>query len=543
MNAAVDAGAPTTLRSRLMRVVGIAIAGLLIATAVLLLLLRMVLAGMPERADRVKSWIERQTRLRLEFDSLDARLRWYGPELVLRDLRILDHDGLQPMLAMREGSVALDLWNVLRAGEFVAGRVRFTGPTVTVLRLEDGKFRLLGLGDRPADRPPFDFDRLPAGHVLIEDATVHLRDLKSGAAPSTLRELDIVLRRDRDLVVARGSARLPRAMGTRIGFEAELEGTLAAPGELAGRVDFEADRLVLAGFAPLLPRGVAQPLAGTGDMNARIVFAAQRLLELKADFELRGLVLVTPARNLPSVEVLVLDAPRREPGQSPLSMPAVSKQWIRRPAHVPGRVEYALLAGQLELRRLIDGWSFDAGDLRVVRAARVARSVGAAASLRGDFHGRPVTRHSLKLEAHALQLAELWPLAQAIAPRAADRWLGLAPQGEIRRLSLELARPRAGATPVFSVDAEVSGLGVAASGAWPGVRGLTATLAGTEQLGRIELRSPPSNSSGRGFSSTRQGRSPSTVISPGDGTARPGPSVLTSSRCGIHSCRRRGVSS
>ena len=50
------------------------------------------------------------------------------------------------MLAMREGSVALDLWNVLRAGEFVAGRVSFVGPTVTVMRLEDGSIRLLGPG-------------------------------------------------------------------------------------------------------------------------------------------------------------------------------------------------------------------------------------------------------------------------------------------------------------------------------------------------------------------------------------------------------------
>ena len=124
----------------------ISFAGLLIAIALLLLLLRIVLAGMPERADRVKAWVERQTQLRLEFSSLDARLRWYGPELVLYDLRILDREDRQPMLAMREGSVALDLWNVLRAGEFVAGRVSFVGPTVTVMRLEDGSIRLLGPG-------------------------------------------------------------------------------------------------------------------------------------------------------------------------------------------------------------------------------------------------------------------------------------------------------------------------------------------------------------------------------------------------------------
>ncbi len=238
---------------------------------------------MPSRADRVKAWVERQTQLRLEFSRLDARLRWYGPELVLQDLRLLDRDSRQPMLAMREGSVALDLWNVLRAGEFVAGRVSFVGPAVTVLRLEDGSFRLLGLDERPADRPPFDFDRLPAGHVQIADATVQVRDLKARSAPWTLRDVDVVLRRDRDRVVTRGSARLPESLGTRVGFEAELLGTLAAPRDLAGRVDFEAERIELAGLTGFLPPELATPFAGTGRVNARVAFGDRRLTELRLD--------------------------------------------------------------------------------------------------------------------------------------------------------------------------------------------------------------------------------------------------------------------
>ena len=133
-DAAVSNGPPGAGKRRLLRIFGFLFAGLLIAIALLLLLLRIALAGMPERAHRVKAWVERQTQLRLEFSSLDARLRWYGPELVLYDLRILDREDRQPMLAMREGSVALDLWNVLRAGEFVAGRVSFVGPTMTLMR-------------------------------------------------------------------------------------------------------------------------------------------------------------------------------------------------------------------------------------------------------------------------------------------------------------------------------------------------------------------------------------------------------------------------
>jgi uncharacterized protein (TIGR02099 family) len=478
--------APGVRDRRWLRILGFVVASLLIALALLVLLLRIVLAGMPDRADRVKAWVERQTQLRLEFSSLDARLRWFGPELVLYDLRILDRDDRQPLCAMREGSVALDLWNVLRTGELVAGRVSFSGPTVTVLRLADGSFRLLGLRERLTDQAPFDLDRLPAGRVEVNDATVHLRDLKSGVAPWTLRELDLVLRRNHDRIAVRGSARLPKTMGTRLRFAAELDGSLAEQQRLAGRLELEADRVELAGLAGLLPPQVARPVAGSGRLAGTIGFVDRRVSELRLDLDLRDVMLRPPPRSVPPVEVLELAAPRREPGKSALSLSAIEKRWRRQPAAMPATVAYASLVGKVELRSLGNGWTFDA---RGLRFERQGQGSAPAAKVRGEFRGRPITRCSLVLDASALRLEDAWPLALAFAPRAADRWLGLAPRGQIRSLSLALDRPRAGAEPTFTISADVADLGAAASGAWPGLRGLTATIAGTEQGGRVGVRS------------------------------------------------------
>ena len=75
----------------------------------------------------------------------------------------LTKDEALRILETGEAAVSLDLWNLFRTGELVAGRVRIVGPAITVVRLADGRIRLLGQRERPADRPPFDLDRLPAG--------------------------------------------------------------------------------------------------------------------------------------------------------------------------------------------------------------------------------------------------------------------------------------------------------------------------------------------------------------------------------------------
>ena len=58
-DAADSNGPPGAGKRRVLRILGFLFAGLLIAIALLLLLLRIVLAGMPERAHRVKAWVER----------------------------------------------------------------------------------------------------------------------------------------------------------------------------------------------------------------------------------------------------------------------------------------------------------------------------------------------------------------------------------------------------------------------------------------------------------------------------------------------------
>lgn len=474
--------------ARLWRILAGSFAGLLILSALLVGALRLALARVPENAARIQAWVEQQTDYRLEFRNIDARLRWWGPEVVLRGVRVLDRDDpSQALFETREGAVSLDVWNLFRTGELVAGRVRIVGPELTVVRLADGRVRLLGLRERPADRPPFDLDRLPAGRLEVEDATLHYRDLKTGRGPWTLQRVRVSLRRAHDAVDMTGDARLPTQLGTSFEFDGNLRGSLDRFTDLVMEVDVRIEQLVLAGLAELLPERVGRPLSGSGPVRASAAFDHGRLEQLRLDLNLSDVAFAVPARSVPPIEALEVAAPSRPEGASPLSMPLAEKTLVDRPAAVlPREVRYAGVAGKLRLRQDGDAWVFRASDLRLQAGGDRDAS---AASLGARWRGHPASAFEAGVSAMSLDAGVIWPLVLALAPPSFDRWAGLDPSGQIRSLRIDVARDRAGSEPRFEVAADVDGLSARPIGRWPGLRGLTARASGTQERGRIALRS------------------------------------------------------
>ena len=462
------------------------LAGVLITAALLLGALRFALALVPENATRLQHWVEQQTRLRVEFAGIDARLRWFGPEIVLRDVRVLDENRTEALFQAREGAVALDLWSLFRSGELVAGRVRLVGPAVTIVRLADGRIRLLGQRERPQDRPPFDLDRLPAGRVEIESATVNFRDLKTGGGPWTLEQVQLALQRQHDAVQLSGAGRLPEELGSGIEFSGWVRGSLDRLADVDGRLSVSTDRLALAGLAEFLPAGASRPTSGAGPVSVVVRVARGRLDQLRVDADLTDVAAELAQRDIPPIETIEISRPYREPGASPLSMPSADKAFVGRPAPAAQRAaRYATLSGRLRVRRDGDLFTFSATDLRFRRAAGepVVES-----TFSGAWRGHPASAFGLHVYASRIELGTLWPLLLATAPAGFDRWAGLDPAGEIRELRADLLRERAGSEPRFAVSAELLELSARPSGRWPGVSGITATLSGTDERGRIALR-------------------------------------------------------
>jgi uncharacterized protein (TIGR02099 family) len=474
--------------ARAWRVLAVTLAAFVVLAALLVLALRIAIWQLPERSVGIRSWIERETHMRLEFTGMDARLRWWGPEVVLRDVRVLDQDATQALFETHEATVSLDLLGLFRTGKLVAGRVRFVGPEVTVVRLPDGRIRLLGLRERPTEQP-FDLERLPGGRLDIVDATVRYEDRLTGHGPWVLERVQVSLERGHDAVDVTGSARLPEALGTDIDFEGRLRGPLDRLANLDARLSIRAKQVVLAGISEFLPAGTARLTGGTGPASLLVNASEGQLQQLRLTMDLTGVAIDLPARELPPIETVQISSPYRPDDAPPLSMSLVDMTSVEQPAlALPRQARYSQLAGKLRLRREGRWWTFDATDLVLLRDASEPGDANMP-SLRGRWRGNALSTFALEAHARRLRLADLWPLLLATAPASFDRWAGLDPSGEIRTLDLDLLRERAGSEPRFAASAEVADLGIRPVGDWPAVRGLTAVLSGTEQRGRLALAS------------------------------------------------------
>jgi uncharacterized protein (TIGR02099 family) len=483
----VNAPAGRGLAARIWRTGAAIVVALLILAALVLGALRLAIARVPDEAARIQAWVEQQTNLRVEYDALDARLRWFGPEIVLRGVRILESDGSEALLRAREGSVGLDLWSLFRSGELVAGRVRFEGPTLTVVRFADGRIRLLGQNERPLDRPPFDLDRLPAGLLVVADATVTYRDLATGAPPLTLTRMQVELRRQHESTAVSGSARLPAVLGRSVDFRGHLRGSLEHFDALDAELELHVDRVVLPGLAPYLPSWVARPVSGSGQLQGLVRFKQGTLAGARLNLGLADVGLALPPRKAPTVAALRLSAPERPPGAPPMSMPVVASTIEQRPADVgPSTVRYPSLRGTIRLRHEGAEWMLRA---RRLQFGGSGGRIAAPAEFGLRWRGNAETTFTMSLSADSLHLEDVWPLVLAVAPPAFDAWAGLAPRGELHSFRADASRERAGAWPGFAVSADVSDLGFAATAHLPGLSGLSGVVSGTDQSGLIALRS------------------------------------------------------
>lgn len=431
---------------RLWRWLAGAVAALALLAALGVGAFRLAIELLPGYQQQVADQVRAATGLRLEFDSLNARIGRYGPEIRFNGARVLPATGDQPLVSAESGRVSLAIGRSLWYRRIEVGRVVLVRPRLHFVIRTDGSVELVGQGaiePKPGvERQPMTLARLPRGLFAVHDATLDVLDLRARQGRFELTGADLEFERKGDHVTLRGQVELPEHLGSALEVEADLDGDLDDADSVGWRASIDARDLDFEQWAALLPDSFIVPAAGHGSVRATA----------------RGV-----GRGLTSL--------RLRPELSNLRLP-------------DGGAEFTRVAGDLRLQRDADGISIEGTGLELSRAGAPWRPTNVSATLKRR-DGRIA---SVAARADYLRIENLAAFSSLLpAGPLREKLETLAPRGELFGLDAAVADLGEGRLPDISGRVRFADLGFEAFGKAPGLQGLDGAIEGRGAGGVVHL--------------------------------------------------------
>jgi len=376
---------------------------------------------------------------------------WYGlrPHLSMTGVSVADRRG-KAWFALERADITLSWWSLL------AGDLRFRDVDLyrPQLRLRRGADGLIYLADKPLNAPASEDDGKLSGwllaqpHLAIHDASLAWQDEVTGAPELELRQVEIAVRKAGRNHLLALRATPPADVAEKVDLRADLRFARGSAGwEVAGTVYGESGRADLARLRSYLP--VPETLrTAVGSLRAWVDVEPGRVREITADMSLTG-----------------VRAQLAEDAQ-PLDLATLS-----------GRAFYRLLddgyaAGTKGLSfRTREGLATTAADFSV----SVSRKAGEPR--RGEVRANGV---DLKIGAALLDYLPVPREAKALANR-------FAPRGRVLDASLAWTGETLREATAWKVKGRFENLAINAVDGYPGATGLTGTVEGNEQGGKLRL--------------------------------------------------------
>lgn len=452
-----------------------------------------IVGRVPEYRVQLQDWIGERSGLIVEFRTLSARLRMYGPELVFDDAVVRTPDRTRTLFVAKRGSVGFDLWNSIANGRLTAGRFALDAPEIALIRTREGKIQLLGQSALPErDIKPIALEQLPTGRFVVYNAVVSFRDEITGRGPWSLSGVSFDLARSTDSLNVHGMASLPATLGHELKFSASADGRIEESGKLLSTFKVEGEKLDLAGWADLLPDAWPAPESGHGTVQVSGALKGAELLQVSAKVDVGQFTTELPVWMIPLPTAAPLvppvstdEPPKRAPKHPIEPEPAVVE--AEQPAAPPPQVlSYSRLAFALRAQKTEGQWNLAVSDLDATRSdsswqakqisARWSRNEQGAIQVSGD--------------ADRLALENIWPLL-AYLPESEGlaRVRAMEAKGALSDVKFSFARTAPDAPVTYSAETTLDAVSFAPVGQTPGLKGMSGTLDMNDQAGQLQLAS------------------------------------------------------
>jgi uncharacterized protein (TIGR02099 family) len=427
---------------KLGKILAFSLGGLLLLLLLAMLALKLVLDRAPQYRAEIKEWVHAQTGYHIEFAHVSPAFRWYGPELYFDRLELRSKDDQRVLARAAGGRVAADIWQLIRTGKLLAGRIELETPNISVARLGATRFAIaseIELGGEDSSMATLKLSDLPAGRLVIRHAILTLDSWNEDLPKLILQHVDMDLRRDpRELALA-FTAQLPTELGGTLSFEGHARGngnfqTLAWDALARSR------GISFPGWHKFLPEYLATLDSGTGAFDIAAQGVGPALSRADVDF------------GAADVEIRASEGP-------------VAK--------------FDQMSGAMTLVHTQDRWSLSGQRVRVGRRDRESAF---------DVTWQDAQAGLLNMRVHAnyLRAETLLPLTGFLPQKELrERLRDIAPSGEWTDTSIEVERAAPADPWRLHVAAKFQHAGVASVGGVPGVRGVAGSIAGNESGGQV----------------------------------------------------------
>jgi uncharacterized protein (TIGR02099 family) len=433
---------------KLGKVLAFSFGGLLLLVLLAMLAVKLALDRAPQYQAQIKEWLHAQTGFHVAFAHVSPAFRWYGPELYFEQLELRSKDDRRVLARAAGGRVAADIWQLIRSGKLLAGRIEVEAPNVAVVRLGPTRFAIaseIELGGEDSSSGSLRLSDLPAGRMVIRHAVLSMENWNTQLPQLTLQGVDIDVRRDADGLALAFSAQLPPALGGTVSFEGHARGS----GELqtlAWDALAKARDISFPGWHRFLPESLSNLDAGSGAFEIAALGSGATVSRADVDFGATNVVMLLP--------------------EGPVA-------------------KFDQMSGALTLTHAGDRWSLSGRRVRVGRREpESAFDVGWQEAQAGLLN--------VHFRADYLRAESLLPLTGLLPQKdLRDRLREAAPSGEWTDVAIAFERTQLDEPWRMHMQAKFQHAGVASVNGVPGVRGIAGSIAGNERGGQVIIDTNP----------------------------------------------------
>ena len=410
----------------------------LILVALTLSLVRILLASIDNYQVELQQKIRQVTDMPVSFGQIEAGLRGFNPEVILKNIRIeATTSGVQPDIQLKEIRLGFDFLGLILSRDWLASsRVTLVGANLQVSRNPDGSFSIKGL--QASEGQPLWL--LQGGKYEILDSEIHWQDLKRHSEAVHFDHLDLVLKNHLadDGHELHLMSQLPNQYGDHLRISAVFSGNFFQPGGLQGQLYIEGTDLQATALV-------------TGDLPL-------------------GLNLQSGAGDVRIWSFWRDSVPYRLMGYIQAQQISISKNQAK-PLHLD------TFSGNFDWSDQQGRWRFAGYDVDIF--AHHQHWPDGGFSLQQDAQG------NLSAVIKQLDLPAAMYLAPLLVPADNADWLKLNPRGRLRDVSVYVTSD----FEHYAVRGGFEALGVDQFAAIPNLQGVSGTLSATESYGQIDLES------------------------------------------------------